>query len=194
MVGTRGKRSARGALTTGTIRHVDNATDNQHVEIRPRKRQRSNGTQQAGDRGPPASKSQVIAVASSPSEPRGGDTSSPRNTRHHPAVIPDEGHSNLQGGSNVPEQLSIVSTAAPHSPMPNLAPVPLEEAASNALSEYTNQNTSLMAYASQGYEQMGVVDTASFLPGGASVHVKIQCLPVLDNLVRSAKRALSLPS
>ena len=38
-------------------------------------------------------------------------------------------------------------------------------------------------YASQGYDEMGMVNTSSFLPQGASLHVKIQSLPVLDNLV-----------
>lgn len=36
--------------------------------------------------------------------------------------------------------------------------------------------------ASQGYEEMGTVDTASFLPQGADLHLKTQSLPVLDNL------------
>lgn len=38
-------------------------------------------------------------------------------------------------------------------------------------------------YASQGYDAMGTVDTDSFHHLGASVHLKTQSLPVLDNLV-----------
>ena len=36
----------------------------------------------------------------------------------------------------------------------------------------------------QRYGEMGYVDTESFLPLGASLHLKVQCLPILDNLVR----------
>ena len=38
-------------------------------------------------------------------------------------------------------------------------------------------------YAAQGYDDMGMVDTESFLPLGASLHLKTQSLPILDNLV-----------
>ena len=38
-------------------------------------------------------------------------------------------------------------------------------------------------YAAQGYDNMGIVDTESFLPLGASLHLKTQSLPILDNLV-----------
>lgn len=34
------------------------------------------------------------------------------------------------------------------------------------------------------YGEMGYVDTESFVPLGASLHLKVQCLPILDNLVR----------
>lgn len=33
------------------------------------------------------------------------------------------------------------------------------------------------------YSEMGYVDTESFVPLGASLHLKVQCLPILDNLV-----------
>ena len=33
------------------------------------------------------------------------------------------------------------------------------------------------------YSEMGYVDTESYLPLGASMHLKTQCLPILDNLV-----------
>jgi len=42
--------------------------------------------------------------------------------------------------------------------------------------------------ASQGYDEMGTVDTASLLPQGADLHLKTQSLPVLDNLVSSLTR------
>ena len=35
----------------------------------------------------------------------------------------------------------------------------------------------------RGYSVMGMVDTESFLPLGASLHLKTQSLPILDNLV-----------
>ena len=38
-------------------------------------------------------------------------------------------------------------------------------------------------YASQGYDAMGTVDTESFTKLGASLHLKTQSLPILDNLV-----------
>ena len=41
-------------------------------------------------------------------------------------------------------------------------------------------------YAAQGYNEMGIVDTESFLPLGASLHLKTQSLPILDNLVSCA--------
>jgi hypothetical protein len=37
---------------------------------------------------------------------------------------------------------------------------------------------------SQGYDTMGTVDTESFHQLGANLHLKIQSLPILDNLVR----------
>lgn len=39
-------------------------------------------------------------------------------------------------------------------------------------------------YAAKGLNEIGVVDTESFLPLGASAHLKIQSLPILENLVR----------
>lgn len=33
------------------------------------------------------------------------------------------------------------------------------------------------------YGEMGYVDTESFVPLGATLHLKVQCLPILDNLV-----------
>lgn len=38
-------------------------------------------------------------------------------------------------------------------------------------------------YASQGYAAMGMVDTESYSQLGASLHLKLQSLPILDNLV-----------
>ncbi len=38
-------------------------------------------------------------------------------------------------------------------------------------------------YATQGYDDMGIVDTESFVSLGASLHLKTQSLPILDNLV-----------
>ena len=40
-------------------------------------------------------------------------------------------------------------------------------------------------FAAKGLNQLGIVDTESFLPLGASAHLKIQSLPILDNLVGS---------
>lgn len=37
------------------------------------------------------------------------------------------------------------------------------------------------------YGEMGYVDTESYLPLGASMHLKTQCLPILDNLVSPAR-------
>lgn len=37
------------------------------------------------------------------------------------------------------------------------------------------------------YGEMGYVDTESFVPLGASLHLKVQCLPILDNLVGFCK-------
>ena len=39
--------------------------------------------------------------------------------------------------------------------------------------------------ASQGYAAMGMVDTESYSQLGASLHLKLQSLPILDNLVNS---------
>lgn len=38
-------------------------------------------------------------------------------------------------------------------------------------------------YANQAYDEMGMVDTESWLSIGASLHLKVQSLPILDNLV-----------
>lgn len=38
--------------------------------------------------------------------------------------------------------------------------------------------------ASQGYAAMGMVDTESYSQLGASLHLRLQSLPILDNLVR----------
>lgn len=40
-------------------------------------------------------------------------------------------------------------------------------------------------YAAKGLNELGIVDTESFVPLGASAHLKIQSLPILDNLVGS---------
>ncbi len=44
-------------------------------------------------------------------------------------------------------------------------------------------------YSSQGYDEIGMIDTASFLPEEAGVHLRIQSLPVLDNLVSRIMRS-----
>lgn len=53
-------------------------------------------------------------------------------------------------------------------------------------------------YAAHGLNELGIVDTESFLPLGASMHLKIQSLPILDNLVSDYHslrdmRGLNLP-
>ena len=40
-------------------------------------------------------------------------------------------------------------------------------------------------YATKGLNELGIVDTESFVPLGASAHLKVQSLPILDNLVRN---------
>ena len=40
-------------------------------------------------------------------------------------------------------------------------------------------------YATKGLNEVGIVDTESFVPLGASAHLKVQSLPILDNLVRN---------
>ena len=42
-------------------------------------------------------------------------------------------------------------------------------------------------FAAKGLNELGVVDTESFLPLGASAHLKLQSLPILENLVRFSK-------
>ena len=193
MVGTRGRKSTRGSLSARKVPHSDNNTIEEPVEIRPRKRQRNNVTPQGEDHGVPASKRQAVAIAPSPSLQKNA-AASPSSTRQRPTLTTPQGPPYLQHSGNFHEQSSPIGTTIPTSSMPTIMPITFEEAASNALSEYANNDLSLMNYASQGYEQMGVVDTASFLPGGASVHVKIQSLPVLDNLVSSPISSNLLPS
>ncbi|MCJ1469636.1 TTAGGG repeat binding factor [Pseudocyphellaria aurata] len=41
------------------------------------------------------------------------------------------------------------------------------------------------------YSEMGYVDTESFVPLGASLHLKVQCLPILDNLATQILNTLA---
>lgn len=121
--------------------------------------------------------------ASSTSYPTGVISAPPRETisnGHHD--VPLEPESELNGTINGPPE-NIVDTGflGPSSQSQQLAPA---AAVGPDLAALIRKIVEHGEAIDRRYGEMGYVDTESYLPLGASMHLKTQCLPILDNLVR----------
>lgn len=81
--------------------------------------------------------------------------------------------------------------SGPH-PLPQGAPPP---DINTVISDIINHGETVEGhYASQGYTAMGMVDTESYSQLGASLHLKLQSLPILDNLATQLINTLAKSS
>ena len=171
--------STRGRQPTTTITEPEkNSSNDLGTDSRPRKRRRNISPKV--DRLSPTAKRQEVPVSSPRSSSHLTAKASYRSTRQQvgtPTDAPVQPHVPAPGSS-------LAASEAFSSPPPQTdLPLSLSDSRNTTVGrgDYTGlPNTN---YASQGYIEMGTVDTSSFLPQGAGIHVKIQSLPVLDNLV-----------
>ena len=95
-----------------------------------------------------------------PSEPQMNvDTEQPQNGSDAHPHIPLKHRERLSYASVIPDLAAVITRIIDHG-------------------EHIDNH-----YAARGYDDMGMVDTESFLNLGASLHLKTQSLPILDNLV-----------
>ena len=181
MVSTRGRQSA--TIHSEAAKATRNGTSAANVITtgsRPQKRRRS--TSLNGDRLSPTTKRQNVSISSSRRKAHASAASLPRSTRQQAAPFINEYvQQRVEAAGPSISTRDTFQSLAPHTA--TQLSYPNSGSAIAGLGDFgglTNMN-----YASQGYDEMGTVDTSSFLPQGASIHVKIQSLPVLDNLVMS---------
>ena len=182
MVSTRGKQPTAASNSAATI--IADATDARILAMaEPTLRKRRRSASRKAEQAATVAKRQMVSDPSESAPVFNETMSSPRTTRQQPAAdtnqtlehIPSAGRGSLDPNNAAPAFASVNDSQA-------VAPGPTESGIglANKVGDLEKVNPS---YSSQGYEEMGVVDTASLLPQGASLHIKIQSLPVLDNLV-----------
>ena len=130
------------------------------------KRGQAATAQQSVPASPPAELQ--ISVHAAPSEPR----SSP------PVASP----ASAPGTQQPPEDLPTGQHHPPTGQRPPQSAHPLD--INTVIADIINHGETVESHcASQGYAAMGMVDTESYSQLGASLHLKLQSLPILDNLV-----------
>lgn len=102
----------------------------------------------------------------------------PTNDRQEATLIPEpEANETVNGLSEVAEDstsLNASSQTQQHMPLATVSP---------DLAALIRNIVERGEAIDKRYGEMGYVDTESFVPLGASLHLKVQCLPILDNLV-----------
>ena len=87
----------------------------------------------------------------------------------------------------IPQSSSELPTTHQHSPTGQRSPQAANQADfDTVIADIMDHGETVESHcASQGYAAMGAVDTESYSQLGASLHLKLQSLPILDNLVSS---------
>lgn len=144
----------------------------------PKRAQSTRGASARGKRGQAATAQQNMPV-SSPAEPQISVDAAPLESRHSPPVTSPASAPNVQQS---PEESPTAQLHPPTGQRPPQAAHPLD--INTVFADIINHGETVESHcASQSYAAMGTVDTESYSQLGASLHLKLQSLPILDNLV-----------
>ena len=155
---------------------------NEDSEDSPPPSKRAQATRRTSTRGKrgQAATPQKSETASSRAEPQPAVHAAPLEPNPPPpAIAPPDPVLSIQQAP--PE----VATANQHSPNGQSPGQDAPQADINTvIADIINHGETVESHcASQGYATMGMVDTESYSQLGASLHLKLQSLPILDNLV-----------
>lgn len=144
----------------------------------PKRAQPTRGTSTRGKRGQAAT-AQQSASASSGAEPQTSVHTAPSEPKDSPPLAsPASAPSIQQPPQESPASNHPILTGQ-HPPQ---GAHPLD--INTVIADIINHGETVESHcASQGYAAMGMVDTESYSQLGASLHLKLQSLPILDNLV-----------
>ena len=144
----------------------------------PKRTQPSRGASARGKRGQAAIAQQSVPASShaEPHSPVHATSPSPRDSLSVASSAPA---SSIQQPS---EEAAIPNHHLPSEQRPPPAVHPPD--INTVIADIINHGETVESHcASQGYAAMGMVDTESYSKLGASLHLKLQSLPILDNLV-----------
>ncbi|KAL9099636.1 MAG: hypothetical protein Q9163_004895 [Psora crenata] len=193
MVFTRGKQSvAASNQTASAVTHVIDATEPEinHPRLRKRRRSASPPAEQKS----PTAKRQNLSSSTPATAQNGKRGVSPRNTRNRPtadAVQPSEPQRSISPAF-VNTNIKAQTSNSIHDP-PAMESSHIDGQRS-FVSDRGNSGVVNDSYSSQVYQGMDEFATASLLPRGASLHMKMQSLPVLDNLATQILNILAKSS
>lgn len=144
----------------------------------PKRAQPTRGASTRGKRGQAATAQQNMP-ASSPAEPQTSVDAAPSEPRNSPPIASPVSAPNVQ---QPPEESPTAQLHPPTGQRPPQGAHPLD--INTVIADIINHGETVESHcASQGYAAMGMVDTESYSQLGASLHLKLQSLPILDNLV-----------
>ena len=147
----------------------------------PKRAQSTRGASTRGKRGQAAIAQQDVPTSAG-AEPQSPVHAAPAEPRDPPSVASPASAPTIQ---QPPEE----SLTANHQISPGQQPPPQgaqQQDINTVIAEIINHGETVENHCgSQGYAAMGMVDTESYSQLGASLHLKLQSLPILDNLVAS---------
>ena len=143
----------------------------------PKRAQPTRGASTRGKRGQAATAQQSVP-ASPRAEPQLSEPAAPPEPTNSPSIA-------LLPSAPSIQQPSQEMPTSNHHPIGQRPPEGAHPPDINAvLTDIINHGEEMENHcASQGYAAMGMVDTESYSQLGASLHLKLQSLPILDNLV-----------
>lgn len=154
------------------------------IGSRLRKRRRSASPPR--DESPVVAKRQSARQETSPDVTRNKLESTPRGINKRPRTTAQDTPLDIPSATG-----TLATTAIEITPRISQAPVvprsPTEDFQAVFANIISHGETLESLRASQGYDEMGTVDTASFLPQQANLHLKTQSLPILDNLASTVQ-------
>ena len=147
----------------------------------PKRAQSTRGATTRGKRGQAAIAQQDV-LASTRAEPQSPAHAAPSESRDPPSVASPVSAPPIH---QPPEESPIANHQLPagqHPPPQGAQPQDIN----TVIADIINHGETVESHCgSQGYPAMGMVDTESYSQLGASLHLKLQSLPILDNLVIS---------
>ena len=147
----------------------------------PKRAQSTRGASTRGKRGQAAIAQQDVP-ASARAEPQSPAHAAPSEPRDLPSVALPASPPTIQ---QPPEESPTANHQLPtgqHPPPQDAQPQDIN----TVIADIINHGETVESHCgSQGYAAMGMVDTESYSQLGASLHLKLQSLPILDNLVDS---------
>ena len=144
----------------------------------PKRAQSTRGASTRGKRGQ-AAVAQQDMPASARAEPQSPAHAAPSEPKDPPSVASPSSAPTIQ---QPPEESLIANHQLPTGQHPPHGAQPQD--INTVIADIINHGETVESHCgSQGYAAMGMVDTESYSQLGASLHLKLQSLPILDNLV-----------